>query len=488
MPADLKTEELTAIITEIRDRVRARYPEGTAGAGIPLPDLLPILHERDAAEGKVAAIGTVNPRPPGLLNSLAQSAKKLVARALGWHVRDQVEFNRAMVRSLDAVLEALNDNNRALKALGERAEALGERAEALSAHVDRRVDELLEVRDIRARWSQWHVEWETKLNDIEQRFFRNVAELNGAFQHRATLLEASLRDTTKLQHADFLAAMERGTLETQKRLWGDLEAFQKRVWDDFQRLHGEFERQVRAELRLIRLRAALPQQALPPAAAPTEPPAAAPPIDWLHFADRFRGLEEHVREGQRFYLPHFAGCRDVLDIGCGRGEFLELLKEAGIPARGIDLSAESVALCRSKGLDAEVADLFSYLDALPDGALDGIFCAHVIEHLPPTRLPEMLRLACAKLGAGGLLALETPNPECLAILASHFYIDPTHQHPVPPRLVQFYLEEFGMGQIQILRLAPAADTMPALNSLPPDVRDAFFGALDYALLSRKANS
>jgi O-antigen chain-terminating methyltransferase len=97
----------------------------------------------------------------------------------------------------------------------------------------------------------------------------------------------------------------------------------------------------------------------------------------------------------------------------------------------------------------------------------------------------MLRLAAAKLAPGGLLAVETPNPECLAILASHFYLDPTHQHPVPALLLSFYLEEFGFGELQTHRLTPAVDTMPALSSLPPDFRDAFFGALDYAILAKK---
>ncbi|MGC9973347.1 MAG: methyltransferase domain-containing protein [Bryobacteraceae bacterium] len=473
------TEELTAVIQEIRDRVRARYPEGTAGAGAVLPDLLPILHERDAAEAKVAAIGTVNPRPGGALNSLIQSVKKLVARLLDWHVRDQVEFNRALVRSLGAVLDALNENNRALSALGARDEALlkslDETRQALEAlgagheamvsrleAVGARLEELLEVRDIRSHWAQWRVEWERKLDQLERHFFRNVAELNGAFQHRATMLESNLNETTRLQHSDFLAALWKGIRETRT----------------------ELERLIHAELRLVRQRAVLPQLA-PPAAATSRTPAAGPPIDWLHFAARFRGSEEYVRERQRFYLPHFKGCRQVLDLGCGRGEFLELLQEEEIPVRGIDLSAECVALCRAKGLDAEVADLFSYLDALTDGALDGIFCAQVIEHLPPASLPEMLRLAAAKLAPGGLLAVETPNPECLAILTSHFYLDPTHHHPIPPLLLSFYLEESGMGELEIHRFAPAAESMPALNLLPAEFREAFFGALDYAVLGRR---
>jgi O-antigen chain-terminating methyltransferase len=458
--ADPKAEELATLIREIRDRVRARYPEQAAPSGTPLPDLLPVLHARDAAEGKVAAIGTVNPRPPGLLNNTVQALKRLAARALDWHVREQVQFNRATVACLDAILEAFNENNRALAAIGGPDQ----------------------VGDLRAHWSQWRREWERRLAAVETEYLRSVAELQGAFQHRTSLLETSLRELVKSQHAEFTALHERAAAEIQKCAWEDLEGLQRRMWSDLEHARAGFERLIHQELRLVRQRA-VPQ----PAEAPLPPPApaAVPKLDYAAFAERFRGSAEYVREKQRFYIPHFAGCRAVLDIGCGRGEFLELMREAGIPARGIDLDAESVAQCRSKGLEAEAADLFAYLGRLPEASLDGVFCAHVVEHLPPDRLPQALQLAASRLASGGVLAIETPNPECLAIFATHFYVDPTHQRPVPPPLLVFYLEEFGMGRIEVHRLSPAIDSMPELASLPQDFRDAFFGALDYAVLARK---
>jgi O-antigen chain-terminating methyltransferase len=209
------------------------------------------------------------------------------------------------------------------------------------------------------------------------------------------------------------------------------------------------------------------------------------PFDYGRFAERFRGSENYVKSGQKFYLPYFAGHKDVLDIGCGRGEFLDLMREAGVPARGIDLSAESVDRCRQKGFQAEVADLFAYLDGLADASLDGIFSAQVVEHLPPNRLPEMIRLAAQKLARGGVIAIETPNPQCLAIFATHFYLDPTHRRPIPHALLSFYMEEYGIGRIEVHPRSPAIESMPALASLPNDFRDAFFGGLDYAIVGRK---
>ena len=167
-------------------------------------------------------------------------------------------------------------------------------------------------------------------------------------------------------------------------------------------------------------------------------------VDWLKFAERFRGSEDDIRARQRMYASRFREHAPVLDIGCGRGEMLQVFREAGIAARGIDSNDDSIALCQANGLDAEKADLFAYLSALPDASLGGVICCQVVEHLPPARLPEMIRLVHAKLRAGGLLAIETPNPECLAIFATHFYIDPTHRHPIPPALASFYLEEAGL--------------------------------------------
>jgi SAM-dependent methyltransferase len=162
-----------------------------------------------------------------------------------------------------------------------------------------------------------------------------------------------------------------------------------------------------------------------------------------------------------------------------------VFRQSGIQAAGIDLNDDSLALCRAKGLQVESADLYAYLRALPDSSLGGMVCSQVVEHLPPDRLPELIQLAHAKLRTGGLLAIETPNPECLAIFATHFYLDPTHRHPIPPALLSFYLEEAGFGRIEVERLSPATETMPSLKELPEAFQKEFFGALDYAVFARK---
>jgi 2-polyprenyl-3-methyl-5-hydroxy-6-metoxy-1,4-benzoquinol methylase len=461
----MESAELVAVLQAVRDRVRARHPENHAGASnVPLPDLMPLVHARDAALGKVAAIGTVNPRRGGPLNSLVQAWKRLVSRVLDWHIRDQVEFNRKTIACLDAAIEALGENNRALVELGNRAAAA-------QAAADNRA-----VNDLRNHWTEWRAEWEHKLAHTEIRFLRSLADLQGAAQHRSGELESAFRSLLLSQHKAFEGELKSATAEIQQRMWTDMERF--RV---------EYERIIHAELRMVRQRAQIAGAAAPAPASPA-PAAHCPaplPFDYARFAEKFRGPEEYVETGQKIYLPHFASHRNVLDIGCGRGEFLEAMRASGVPARGIDLSTESVALCRSKGLDAEVADLFVYLENLTEGSLDGIFCSQVVEHLPPDRLPEMIRLCASRLERGGSIAIETPNPESLAIFATHFYLDPTHTRPVPSALLAFYLEEFGVGRIEVCKLAPAIESMPSLAALPAEFRETFFGALDYAVLGKK---
>jgi O-antigen chain-terminating methyltransferase len=463
-----RDEELAAAVAEIRQRVRGLHPNGMAPGNVPLADLAPLYQARDAAEGKVASIGSVNPRPPGLVNNVAQSVKRLVARALHWHVREQVEFNRAVMGCVEATIEAMNESNRAVAMLAARITADG--------------DPIQQLNDIRTHWSHWRVEWEKKLAANEIAFLRGISEQQGAFQHHVTALDANFREQMRAQHANFEAALERASAAIQKRAAADMEELQKRFWADLDRVRLEYETIIHAELRAVRQKVSFSAPAGPVTLrAPTE----FQDIDWLKFAEKFRGSETAIKQRQQIYATRFQGHSPVLDIGCGRGELLEVLRDSGIDASGIDLSEDSLALCRSKGLQVEAADLFTYLHDLPDASLGGAVCSQVVEHLPPTRLPELVRLAHSKLRSGALLAIETPNPECLAIFATHFYLDPTHRHPIPPALMSFYLEEAGFGRIEVERLNPATESLPSVAELPERFRNEFFGALDYVVFARK---
>jgi O-antigen chain-terminating methyltransferase len=447
--------ELTAIVEAVRERVRARYPQPNGSGhpsshGGPVSDLMPIVHARDAAQAKIAAIGSVNPRADGILNQAIQYVKKTVARSLQWFVRDQIAFNREAVSAIEAVIEVLNDHNRALQ-------------------------DVAALKDLRSHWGELRADWDRKVAANEIQFLRGIAELQGAFQHRTTQLESNFREHAKLQHANYLGALDRANIDIQQRLWADLE-----------KIRQEYDRLIHTELRLIRQRAPV---SMPAPSVPAPAAASSPEFDYGRFAERFRGPEEYVGRNVEFYRPFFAKCENVLDIGCGRGEFLALMRDQGIAAKGIDLSEESVAQCAQIGLSAEAADLFSYLGTYlndqPEQTFDGIFSSQVVEHLDPRRLPEMIRLCASRLRRGGLLAIETPNPGCLAIFATHFYLDPTHTRPIPHPLMSFYMEEAGFGQVEVHELSPAVESMPELAELPEAFRKRFFGGLDYAIVGRK---
>ncbi len=470
-------EELERAILEIRERVLARYPSGM-WHGIELPDFTPVLEARDQAAAKVAAIGRVNPRPEGLVNNLIQGVKKQIARSLGWFVRDQVDFNHAMVRSLDSVLEGLNGINRSLQSIPPR----------FDPPINDLRREAHELKDIRSHWITWRREWEDKLARNEVQFLRSVADLQNAYAQRTALLEQRFEERiaalsseharlaadyarlAAVNHQDFTNTLERSNLEMQQRFWSELE-----------KVRVEYERIIYAELRALRYRPQ-PASAAPVAGAPVE---SALDFDWIHFAQKFRGAPDKIRAHFEGYLPHFSGCQRVLDIGCGRGEFLSVLRQGGITALGVDLNEGNVRLAQEQGLDARAADAFAFLEAEGPGSFDGIFCAQVIEHLPPAQVWSLVKACSLALRKGGVILFETPNPECLAIFATHFYIDPSHTRPVPPALLAFYLEEAGFGRVDVQRFAVAASDFPALNELPASVREAFFGGLDYCASARK---
>lgn len=490
-PAGELHPDLQEMIREIQRKVRERHPSGEVeGLGIQLPNLMAVLHARDNAEGKVAAIGSVNPRSGGLVNSVIQSVKKLVARSLNWHVREQVEFNKAVLQCVQAVLDAQNEYNRALVDFSKRVQAEVGPVKQLPGRVD----------DVQAHWEHWRQGWEEKQLKSDVHLLRTVSELQAAYNHRVTLMEANFRESTRLQHAEYGASLDKrgaeidskaaaAAAETQKQiaavqesLRADLQAFQQQIWKALEAQRAEmrqqFERLVHDEIRVVRQKLA----SIGPAAAS---PAPEIDIDWLRFADAFRGPEEKIREQQQHYVERFRGSSPVLDLGCGRGEFLDVMREAGIPAAGIDLSAECVTRCRNKGLDAQRADLFVVLETTGDRSLGGVHCAQVVEHMAPADVPRLIRLLASKMKSGALVAIETPDPECLAIFATHFYIDPTHVRPVPASLLAFYLRENGFTDIEIVRLNRAAESLPAVAELPDAVEKQFFGGMDYVVFARK---
>ncbi len=228
-----------------------------------------------------------------------------------------------------------------------------------------------------------------------------------------------------------------------------------------------------------------------------------PDAMYAAFEEQFRGSREEVARRLTVYLSVLdkAGVRDaaspVLDLGCGRGEWLGLLLQHGYAARGVDLNEDFVAHGQQLGLDLVYAEAVGYLGSQPEGSCAAVTAFHLVEHLPPGRLVDLLAQIHRVLRPGGIVILETPNPENQVVGGCTFYLDPSHVAPIPPALLQFLTEQAGFAATWVARVN--ADTLEIpLQYVPRDAPHALqmnaaihllnlnrYSAPDYAIIAQK---
>ena len=241
--------------------------------------------------------------------------------------------------------------------------------------------------------------------------------------------------------------------------------------------------------------------AAPGTAAPAAPVASlAAGLDgdaYVGFEDAFRGDPDVIRARLSRYVPLFRGATDVLDIGCGRGEFLALLRAEGIGARGIDLNPSMVQVCRAAGGQADATDALTALRAAPPGSLGGLFAAQVVEHLEPRYLTAMLSAAFDALRPGSPIVLETINPACWFAFFESYLRDITHVRALHPDTLKYLLIAAGFQRVEISYQVPypdgdklqsvpqhpmLADTINTLNRNVEKLNGLLFTWLDYAAI------
>ncbi|MBI4836208.1 MAG: methyltransferase domain-containing protein [Candidatus Abawacabacteria bacterium] len=205
-----------------------------------------------------------------------------------------------------------------------------------------------------------------------------------------------------------------------------------------------------------------------------------PAINYFEFENTFRGDEALIKARQSVYLQYFKDRHAVLDIGCGRGEFLELMRENSIEAQGIDLDKDMCDYCQKKGLKVSCEDLFVFLLRSPDNSFDGIFSAQVIEHLDFEQLQRLMYLLQKKLMVGAKAVLETVNPLC-PVAHQHFYMDLTHIKPLFPDVVAFLAQSFFLKKHALLFRTPVIPDLPEVQN---DISQAHLYG-DYALVLEK---
>ena len=195
------------------------------------------------------------------------------------------------------------------------------------------------------------------------------------------------------------------------------------------------------------------------------------------FEDKYRGSRDLIKSRLQVYLPFISpvlgnkkrSSLRSLDLGCGRGEWLELLTEQGFVAQGVDLDEGMLEACWKLGLQAKKSDALDYLKKQKNNSIDVISGFHIAEHVPFEKLQELIEQALRVLKSGGLLILETPNPENIVVGTTNFYLDPTHQRPLPPQLLSFIAEHAGYARVKILRLQEPEGLQESLNLTLIDV-------------------
>ena len=216
---------------------------------------------------------------------------------------------------------------------------------------------------------------------------------------------------------------------------------------------------------------------------------------YLSFENRFRGTRAEIKKRLMFYLPFLASAqagekgRPILDLGCGRGEWLELLKENKLDARGVDLNSAMIAHCKEHGLDVIHRDAIDYMRSLRANSHGGVTGFHIIEHLPFETLMDFFREARRILKPGGIAIFESPNCKNLVVGAANFNIDPTHRNPVFPETAEFMLQSHGFERVRIEYLSPVADVkFDAGTKELAIVKDMLYGPQDFGVIAYKPAS
>ena len=208
------------------------------------------------------------------------------------------------------------------------------------------------------------------------------------------------------------------------------------------------------------------------------------------FEDVHRGPRALIKSRLRAYLPFVESLKNIhsdvnaVDLGCGRGEWLELMQEVGIDCRGVDLDEGMLLACRELGLPVETRDAISYLKSLTDDSLSVVSAFHLVEHLTFEQLQAVVAQAHRVLKPGGLLIMETPNPENIVVATRNFYLDPTHQRPIPPELLFFVAEFYGFARAKIVRLQEFKELAQHTHLTLQDVLGG--ASPDYAVVTQKS--
>lgn len=382
-------------------------------------------------------------------------------------------------------------------ALAKEIEELKQKSRKLSSsdstirlqHLLDRMQELSSTKDIPADTLGQQVSH--TLTEFQKSMDKNIAQTQDLFLSFASLIEANIALTdAKDKEWDALGSNHVGMIFKSMEWRVDKLSV---VYEDVNLLMKKF---LLLKEQLGRLLGILEEKELPTQIQVQE--ILRPLKDWHYaaFENRHRGSEEEVKKQQSQFLPYFQDRGKVLDLGCGRGEFLELCRDNGIEAQGIDLNEQMVEICIDKGLECQKGDILESLAERQDKTLGGIFSSQVIEHLSPQHLKKLIELAYFKLTPGGHVILETINPSSVFALVQIYFLDLTHQKPIHPQTLKFLLESTGFEEVEIkfshpleqeqLQTLPGADeTASILNRNIDNLNKLLYAPPNYSAIGLK---
>lgn len=506
---------------DVRARIRRRFSVPEPGP-VPSPaesraDLASVRLAIQEASRACSHTGVLPPVPATLRGRIGSWLVQAVQRALFWYTPQILRFQNAAVRALEEQLSAVEQTSGAAQhamALGQQAMALaegsqrliGEDREERIASLAREVTGLRSViadlRDDANRAVARLSAVEAQIAELPGQSLEAVhsasSELRREMESRGQAIQAGIETLARQSDDSQTALKSMFAAEVAARdaqaagLTGQLGAARHELY----RLKSQLVIQDRRlGLLLEEARKRLPE---PFDAGQIEIFAGEERhrLDALYasFEDIFRGNREEIRNRLRIYLPLLkerglgTSALPILDIGCGRGEWLELLRDESLTARGVDHNRIMVSECRDLGLEVIEGDVLEHLRSLPPASLGALTGFHIIEHLPLDVLIRLLDETVRVLKPGGLALFETPNPENVLVGSHTFYMDPTHRNPLPANMMRFLVEARGLCHVEIRHANPYPPevAVPDGSPLAERFNAVFYGPQDYAVIGVKA--